>query len=256
VIHPTAIIDPNAKLGEGVQVGAYSIIGPDVVIGDGTVIGSHVVIKGPTTIGKQNQIFQFASVGEIPQDLKFKGEYTTLEIGDRNIIREFASLSRGTLHGGGVTKIGHQNLIMSYVHIAHDCIVGNQVIFANNASLAGHVIVDDFATISGFSIVRQFTRVGQYSFIAAASGVNKDILAFTLVSGAPARARGLNLVGLRRRGFTVEQILQLRRAYKVIYRQGLTTEEAIAILETMLPECADIQLFIDGIRGAERGIAR
>ncbi len=256
MIHPTAIIDPSAKLGDNVTVGAYTLIGPDVVIGEGTDIGPHVVIKGPTILGKNNKIFQFASIGEMPQDLKFKGEHTTLEMGDNNIVREFVTLNRGTIQGGGATKIGNQNLFMAYVHIAHDCIIGNQVIFANNASLAGHVIVDDFATISGFCIVRQFTRVGQYSFVAGGSGVGKDVLAFTLVSGVPARARGLNLVGLRRRGFSAEQLLQLRRAYKVIYRQGLTTEEAIAVLETMVPGFADLQLLIDGMRGAERGIAR
>lgn len=256
MIHPTAIIDPSAKLGEGVKVGAYSIIGAGVEIGAHTDIGPHVVIQGPTIIGQHNKIFQFASVGEMPQDLKYKGEQTTLEIGDGNIIREFVTLNRGTVQGGGVTRIGNQNLFMAYVHVAHDCIIGNQIIFANNASLAGHVIVEDFATISGFCIVRQFTRLGQYSFITAGSGVGKDVLAFTLVSGVPARARGLNLVGLRRRGFGVEQLLQLRRAYKVIYRQGLTTEESIAVLETMVPTFADIQLLIDGMRAAERGIAR
>lgn len=256
MIHPTAIIDDGAKLGADVCVGAYSIIGPHVEIGEGTNIGSHVVINGPTMIGKNNRIYQFASIGEVPQDLKYKGEHTTLEMGDNNIIREFVTLNRGTVQGGGATKIGNRNLFMAYVHIAHDCIVGNQVIFANNASLAGHVIVDDFATISAFSMVRQFTRIGQYSFVAGASGVGKDVLPFTLVSGVPARARGLNLVGLKRRGFSAEQLLQLRRAYKAIYRQGLTTEEAIAFLETMVPNFSDIQLLIDGIRGAERGIAR
>jgi UDP-N-acetylglucosamine acyltransferase len=256
VIHPTAIIDPSARIGANVEIGPYSIIGPEVEIGDGTWIGPHVVIKSNTKIGKQNKIFQFASIGEDPQDLKFKGEKTFLEIGDRNIIREFCTFNRGTAQDKTTTRIGNDNLFMAYVHIAHDCQVGNHVIFANNGSLAGHVIVEDHAILGAFSGVFQFCRVGQFSFLSMGALADKDIPPYVKVIGCPAEAAGLNTVGMQRRGLAAETILQLRRAYKIIYRKGLTVKNAVLELQAMVAECPDVQLFIDFIHASERGIVR
>lgn len=256
MIHPTAVIDPTAKLANHVSIGPYSFIGADVEIGEGTKVESHVVIKGPTKIGKDNHIFQFASVGEMPQDLKFHGEHVTLEIGDRNLIREFCTLNRGTENGGGKTVIGSDNLLMAYVHIAHDCIVGNHVILANNASLAGHVTVHDHAIIGGLSAVHQFCHVGSYSMSSGGSMLQKDVAPFVMMSGNFARPYGVNLIGLQRHGFTAEDIRMIKRAYKTIFRQGLKTEEAIEQLKPMVAECQAIQMFIDAIERSERGLAR
>ncbi len=256
MIHSTAIIDSSARLAANVQVGAYSIIGPDVEIGEGTWIGPHVVINGPTKIGKENKIFQFSSLGEEPQDKKFRGEQTFLEIGDRNVIRECCTFNRGTVQDNSITKVGDDNLFMAYVHIAHDCIVGNNAIFANNASLAGHVTVDDYVILSGFSGVFQGCRVGTHSFISMGSHVDKDIPPFVKVAGKDPRPYGLNTVGMKRRGFNADQMLMLRRAYKIIYRKGLTVALALEELRTMLIECPEIQMFIDFIQGSERGIVR
>ncbi|MBB70857.1 MAG: acyl-[acyl-carrier-protein]--UDP-N-acetylglucosamine O-acyltransferase [Legionellales bacterium] len=256
MIHETAIIDPSAKIAEGVEIGAYSVIGADVTIDAGTWVGPHVVICGPTTIGKNNKIYQYASVGADPQDRKFHGEVAYLEIGDDNIFREFCTINRGTEGGGALTKIGNDNLFMAYVHIAHDCIVNNHTIFANNASLAGHVTVEDHAIISGFAAVHQFVHIGQHSFVAGTACVLRDVLPFVLVSGNPGEPHGLNTVGLKRRGFSSDIVMGLRRAYKVIYRQGLTTKEALAELEAMLTEVPEVQMLIDGLNKSERGIAR
>ncbi len=256
VIHPTAIIDPLAQIAANVQIGPYSIIGPEVEIGEGTWIGPHVVIQGPTKIGKDNQIFQFSSLGEIPQDKKFHGEKTFLEIGDRNVIRESCTFNRGTFQDKSITKVGNDNLFMAYVHIAHDCVVGNSTIFANGASLAGHVIVDDFVILSGFSGVFQACRVGTHSFISMGSLVDKDVPPFVKVAGTEAKPFGLNTVGMKRRGFTAEQVLMLRRAYKIIYRKGLTVKDAIVELQKMIVDCPEIQMFIDFIHGSARGIVR
>lgn len=256
MIHPTAIIDTSAQIAANVEIGPYSIIGADVEIGEGTKIGPHVVIKGPTKIGKNNRILQFASLGEDPQDLKFKGEQTFLEIGDNNTIREFCTFNRGTAQDKSYTRVGNNNLFMSYVHIAHDCVVGNNVIFANNASLAGHVIVEDHVIFGAFSGVFQFCRVGKYSFASMGALIDKDVPPFVKVFGTPAEAAGLNVVGMQRRGLTSETMLNIKRAYKLIYRKGLTVKEALVELQKMIVECPEIQMFVDFIQTAERGIVR
>lgn len=256
MIDPRAIVDSKAKLADDVTVGPYAIIGPDVEIGAGTVIESHAIVKGPTKIGRDNHIFQFASIGEAPQDLKYRGEDTRLEIGDRNRIREFVTLNRGTVQGGGLTKIGNDNLLMAYVHLGHDCIIGNHIIMANNASLAGHVIVDDYAILGGLSAVHQFCHVGSYSICSGGSMVNKDVAPYVMMSGNFAKPFGLNTVGLKRHGFSSDDMLWLKRAYRAIFRSNLTNEEAIGKLTDMLPECQKVDLFIKAIQRSERGFAK
>lgn len=254
LIHQTAIIDPSAKIGAHVSIGPYAVIGADVEIGDHTVIGSHVVIQGPTRIGAHNKIFQFASLGADPQDLKFKGETTFLEVGDHNVIREFCTLNRGTAQDKSTTRIGSYNLLMAYVHIAHDCEVGNHVIFANNASLAGHVTVEDHAILSGFSGVFQFCRVGAFSFAATNSVITKDVPPFVKVSGYYAKPFGLNTVGLQRHGFSEASLIELKRAYKAVYRKGLTVAVAIEELRKInTPEVNQLAQFIETSRA---GIVR
>jgi len=253
-IHPTAIIDPSAKLAPNVSVGPYSVIGPRVEIGEGTWIGPHVVIQGPTKIGCDNKIYQFASVGEIPQDMKFQGEETFLEIGDRNVIRECCTINRGTAQDKSLTKIGNDNLFMAYVHIAHDCIIGNHVIFSNNASLAGHVIVEDHVIFGGFSGVFQFCRIGAHSFVSTNAVVIKDVPPYVKVSGYYAKPYGLNVIGLQRRGFTEDVLLELRRAYKVLYRNGLSLADALLSLKShVLPEVQQLVTFIEQ---SQAGIVR
>ena len=254
MIDKTAIIDSSAIIAENVHIGAYSVIGPDVEIGEGTWIGPHVVINGPTRIGRDNQIYQFSSIGERPQDLKFQGETTYLEMGDRNVIREFCTFNRGTIQDKATTKIGSDNLFMAYVHIAHDCEVGNHTIFANNASLAGHVKVEDFVTLGGFSGVFQFCRVGAHSFISTNSVVIKDIPPYVKVSGHYAKPFGLNTIGLQRRGFTDAAISELKRAYKVIYRNGLTIVQAIEELQKMQDPA--VMPLIQFIEASNAGIVR
>lgn len=254
MIDKTAIIASSAKIAEGVHIGPYSIIGPEVEIGEGTWVGPHVVIQGPARIGKDNKIFQFSSIGEMPQDLKFRGEQTYLEMGDRNIIREFCTFNRGTVQDKTTTRIGSDNLFMAYVHIAHDCQVGNHTIFANNASLAGHVIIEDYVTLSGFSGVFQFCRVGAHSFVATNSVIIKDVPPFIKVSGYYAKPFGLNSIGLQRCGFTDEVLTLLRRAYKIIYRNGLTLAKAIEELRMM--QCEEIQQLIQFIEASNSGIVR
>jgi UDP-N-acetylglucosamine acyltransferase len=256
LIHPTALIDPSAELAEGVEVGPYAIIGAEVQIGAGTRIGPHVVIKGPSRIGKDNHIFQFASVGEDPQDKKYQGEVTRLEIGDRNVIREFATLHRGTAQDQGLTRIGNDNLFMAYTHVAHDCVVGDGVIMANAASLAGHVHVDSFAILGGFSLVHQFCRIGQYSFSAMGSVISRDILPYVMVGGSPTKPRGINSVGLERRGFSPEAIRQIRKAYKTIYKSKLMLEEALQQLIEMADDTPEIQCMVDFIQQTGRSIIR
>jgi len=227
-IHPTARVDPGARLGENVTIGAYTIIGADVEIGDGTWIGPHVVINGPTRIGRENRIFQFTSLGEMPQDKKYGGEATRLEIGDRNTIREFCTFNRGTVQDAGVTRIGNDNWIMAYVHIAHDCQVGDHTIFANNAQLAGHVHVGDWAILGGFTGVHQFVRVGAHCITGVGSVVLQDIPPYVMAAGNPAAPHGINSEGLKRRGFAPETIAAIKRAYKTVYRSGLKLDEAAA----------------------------
>ncbi|OGT42406.1 MAG: acyl-[acyl-carrier-protein]--UDP-N-acetylglucosamine O-acyltransferase [Gammaproteobacteria bacterium RIFCSPHIGHO2_12_FULL_37_34] len=254
MIDQTAIIDPSAKIANSAHVGPYSVIGPAVEIGEGTFIGPHVVIQGPTKIGRDNKIFQFSSIGEMPQDLKFQGEQTYLEIGDRNTIREFCTFNRGTVQDKTTTRIGHDNFFMAYVHVAHDCQIGNHAIFANNASLAGHVTIEDYVTLSGFSGVFQFCRVGAYSFVATNSVIIKDVPPFIKVSGYYAKPFGLNTIGLQRRGFTEDVLILLRRAYKIIYRNGLTIAKAIEELRKM--ECVEVQQLIQFIETSRSGITR
>jgi len=254
-IHPTAIIDSQAQLHESVKVGAYSVIGADVTIGAGTDIGPHVVINGPTVIGQDNKIYQFSSIGEACQDKKYRGEPTRLVIGHRNTIREFTTLQRGTVQGLGETRIGDDNWFMAYVHIAHDCVIGNHTVFANNATVAGHVWVGDGVILGGFTGVHQFCRLGAYSFSAMFSAINKDVPAYVMVQGNMARARGLNLEGMKRRNTPKNIIADLRQAYRVVYQQGLPIAEAIDLLLQM-PESKELAIFMASLRDATRGIVR
>lgn len=256
MIHATAIISPDAEVAEGVTIGPYSIVGPRVRIGRGTVVGPHVVIKGPTTIGENNRILQFASIGEDPQDKKYAGEDTRLEIGNGNLIREYCTINRGTAQDEGLTRVGNDNWLMSYTHIAHDCRVGDQVIMSNNATLAGHVHVEDHAILSGFTAVHQFCRIGTHSFIGGLSGITRDVLPFMMVAGHPPEPRGVNQEGLKRRGFTTEQIRNLKEAYRILYRAGLRLVEAreqLGALASSQPEIAVIVQFMDR---SERSIVR
>ncbi len=256
MIDSRAVIHPKAELASDVEVGPFTVIGPDVVIGAGSWIGPHVVINGPTRIGRDNEIFQFSSIGEMPQDKKYGGEPTLLEIGDRNVIREFCTLNRGTVQGGGATRIGSDNWIMAYVHIAHDCQIGNHTIFANNASLAGHVTIGDHVILGGFSLVHQFCSLGTHCFTAFSSGIAKDIPPYVIVSGNPAAPHGLNAEGLRRRGFSTETLTRLRRAYKTIYRANLTLKDAVVQLKEQVAECPEIGVMVDFLEKSSRGIVR
>lgn len=256
MIDPRAIVDPGARLAADVSVGAFSIIGPGVEIDSGTQIGSHVVIKGPTRIGRDNRIFQFASVGEDPQDKKYAGEPTRLEIGDRNVIREYVTLNRGTVQDVGVTRIGDDNWLMAYVHIAHDCRVGNQTIFANGASLAGHVNVDDHAILGGFTLVHQFCSLGAHCFTGMGSAVAKDVPPYVMVSGAPAQPRSINAEGLKRRGFSPEAIQAVRRAYKLLYRSGLAFDEAQRQIDAIANDHSELASFRDFLAATKRGVVR
>lgn len=256
MISDKAIIHKTAKIAANVEISPYSIIGADVEIGENSWVGPHAVINGPTKIGRSNKIFQFSSIGEDPQDKKYAGEPTRLEIGDNNTFRECTTVSRGTKPGGGLTKIGDDNLFMAYVHIAHDCIVGNGTTFSNNASLAGHVTVDDFANLGGFVGVHQFCNIGSHSFCAGGSIIVKDVLPFITVSGHPAQSYGLNVEGLKRSNFTADEIMVLKRAYKVLCRQGISLEEAIQKIEEMISECQYIETMIAFIKKSTRGIIR
>jgi len=256
LIHSTAIIDPSAELADDVSVGPYSVIGPGVQIGAGTTLGSHVVLKGPTRIGKNNRIFQFASVGEDTQDMKYRGEPTRLEIGDGNIIREFCTLHRGTVQDKALTKIGDHNLFMAYSHVAHDCVVGNHVIMANAASIAGHVLVEDYAILGGFSLIHQFCKIGKHSFSAMGSVISRDIPPYVLVGGQPTKPHGINAVGLERKGFSQDAIRQIKKAYKIVFKSGLKLEDAIGALEEMAEETAEIQCLVNFLKQTQRSILR
>ncbi len=253
MIHPTAIIADGAKLADDVEVGPYSIIGDEVTIGPGTRIESHVVVRGPTTIGADNHIFQFSSIGDEPQDKKYAGEATGLVIGDRNTIRENVTISRGTVQDDSMTTVGDDNWIMASVHIAHDCHVGNNTIFANNATLAGHVHVGDWAILAGFSGAQQFCRIGPHSFLGTYSGTNRDVPAYTTIAGQPPVPRGINSEGLKRRGFSQQQIANIKNAYRLVYRQGLKLSEAIARIEELVPEQPELEVFLTSIRDTGRG---
>ena len=256
MIHPTAIVDPGASLAEDVRIGPYTILGPEVRVGAGTVIGPHVVVKGPTRIGTGNRIFQFASVGEDPQDLKYAGERTELEIGDDNTVREYATINRGTAGGGGVTRIGRGNLFMAYTHVAHDCQIGNSTVFANGASLAGHVEVGDHAILAGFACVHQFCRVGEHAFVGLNSVANRDVAPFTLAVGNYAEARGINKEGLRRRGFDAETVAALHRAYMALVRRHEGRREALEGLKALVERHSEVRRFVEFVESSERGIVR
>ncbi|UXI66805.1 acyl-ACP--UDP-N-acetylglucosamine O-acyltransferase [Tahibacter amnicola] len=256
MIHPTAIIDPAARLGQNVSVGAYSIIGADVEIGDNTWIGPHVIVEGPTRIGRDNRIWQYASIGAAPQDKKFHGENAVLEIGDRNVIREFVTFHRGTEDGGGVTRVGNDNWLMAYVHLAHDCIVGNNTTFANAASLAGHVIVDDWVTLGGFTLVHQFCQIGAHAFTSMGSIINRDVPPYVTVAGSFAEPKGINAEGLRRRGFDPDRILSIKRAYKTLYKSGLPLADAREELLRASSDAPDVKLLLDFIERSKRSLIR
>lgn len=256
MIHPSAIIHPDAKLADDVEVGPWTLIGPHVEIGEGSVISSHVVIKGPTRIGKHNRIYQFSTIGEDTPDLKYKGEPTRLVIGDHNIIREGVTIHRGTVQDRNETTIGDHNLLMAYVHVGHDSVIGNHCILVNNAALAGHVHIGDWAILSGFTLVHQFCKIGAHSFSGMGTAIGKDVPAYVMVNGSPAEAKNINAEGLRRRGFSKDDISVLTRAYKTIYRRGLTLDEALKELEPQAADCAALQLLIDSLISSERGIVR
>lgn len=256
MIHSTAIIDPGAELGKNVSVGPYTIIGKDVRIDDDCVIGPHVVIKGNTQIGKQTKIYQFASIGDDPQDKKYAGEDTGLIIGDRNVIRESCTINRGTVQDEGVTRIGNDNWIMAYVHIAHDCVVGNNVIFANNTSLAGHVTVDDNAILGGFTVVHQFCKIGAHSFSALCTTLNKDLPPFVMSAGNPGKAYGLNTEGLKRRGYSPERVKAIKTAYKILYRSGNTLDQAKEQIAELAADSTDVKIVYDFLQKVTRGVVR
>ncbi|GAA0365373.1 acyl-ACP--UDP-N-acetylglucosamine O-acyltransferase [Bowmanella denitrificans] len=256
MIHQTAIVHPSAKLGKNVQIGPYSVIQGEVEIGDDTRIESHVLIKGPTRIGKGNHFYQFSSIGEDCQDKKYAGEDTRLEIGDNNIFRECVTVHRGTVQDQGLTRIGSNNLFMNYVHVAHDCMIGDNNIFANNASTAGHVHVGDWAILGGMSGVHQFCHIGSHSFVGAGSIMVKDLPPYVMVGGVNVTPHGINSEGLRRRGYSKEAILQIRRAYKVLYRNGNTVEQALVELNEMAKTTPELQILAQFVANSPRGIVR
>ncbi len=257
MIHQTAIIAPGAELDSTVTVGPYAVIGEHVKIGAGTTVGPHSVIEGHTEIGSDNQIFQFASIGAIPQDLKFAGEVSYLKIGDRNRIREFVTIHLGTEDGGGITTVGNDNLIMAYAHVAHDCIVKDHVILANAATLAGHVEVGDYAILGGLSAVHQFARVGCHVMASGGSMIGQDVVPYAIVQGDRAKVVGLNLTGLKRRGFTSEALSNIKKIYKLVFRSNLKLEDAITEIEKQFDSSkSEVATYLDFLRKSERGLAR
>ena len=257
MIHEKAVVHPRARIAEGVEIGPFSVVGENVTIGKDTWIGPHVVITGWTTIGKNCKIFQFSSIGEVPQYLKFTGEESHVIIGDNNVIREFVTINRATTQGGGKTVLGNENFLMAYAHVAHDCLIGNQVIMSNAATLAGHIEIEDGAIIGGLSAVHQFVRIGAYSFISGLTGVPQDIPPYILVAGGRCKPYGLNLVGLKRHGFPEKTIKGLKKAYKIIFRSGLTLEEAIkALQEDEISTIPEVLHLVQFIQGSKRGICR
>jgi len=256
VIDPHAIVSPQAKLAADVTVGPFSIIGPDVEIGARTVVGPHVVINGPTRIGADNRFFQFASIGDAPQDKKYKGEPTRLEIGDRNIFRESCTVNRGTAHDKGVTRIGHDNLFMAYSHVAHDCTVGDKAIFANCAALGGHVEIGDWVILGGLTAVHQFVKIGAHAFLAGGAIVQRDVPPYVMVAGNPAMPHAVNSEGLKRRGFDEEQIRNIRDAYRILYRSDLRLAEALSKLQAVAETRSEIRDFVDFINNSTRSIVR
>jgi len=259
-IHPSAIVHPSAEVAETASIGPFSVIGAHVRIGAGTSVGPHCVIEGHTTIGSDNRIFQFCSLGAVPQDKKYAGEPTQLIIGDRNTIREFATFNLGTVQDGGITRLGDDNWMMAYVHLAHDCQIGNKTIFANNAQCAGHVHVGDWAILGGFTAVHQFVHIGAHSMTGLSTGLAQDVPPFVLASGNPAQAHGINAEGLKRRGFSPERIAAVKQMHRALYRKGLALEDARAEIEAMRTDAGDavvdVQLMLDFLAGATRGVVR
>ena len=257
MIHPSAIIDPKAEISEGVEIGPYSVIEKNVSIGEGTKIGPHVVIREGTHIGKRCQIFQFASIGEAPQAVAYRGEKTSLFIGDQNMIREFVTLHRGTVKGGGKTVLGNENFIMAYSHVAHDCQIGNQVVMANGATLAGHILIEDHAIIGGLSAIHQFCRIGAHAIISGLTGVSQDVPPYMMAAGSRAKLFGLNTVGLKRAQFSEQTLRALKKAYRIIFRSSLTLEKAMKTVEEddifLIPE---VRHLLDFIQHSKRGISR
>lgn len=256
MIHPSAIVHPGARLGENVSIGAYSVIGEHVEIGSDTRIGPHVVVEGHTRIGRDNRVFQFSSLGAVPQDKKYAGEPTRLEIGDGNTIREFCSLNCGTAQDAGVTRVGNDNWIMAYVHVAHDCQIGSHAIFANNTQLAGHVHVGDYAILGGFTGVHQFVHIGAHSFTAIATVLVHDLPPYVMAAGDTAKPYGINSEGLRRRGYSAAALAEIKRAYKTLYKSGLTLEQAKMQLAEHASSCAEIRLLSDFLQASTRGVVR
>ncbi len=256
MIHRSAIVEDGARLGDNVEIGAYSLIGPGVEIGDNCRIGPHVVITGRTRIGSNCRIYQFASIGEAPQDKKYADEDTSVEIGRDNTIREYVTINRGTSDDSGVTRIGDDNWLMAYSHVAHDCQVGSHTVFANGATLAGHVVVGDWVIFAGYSGAHQFCRIGAHAFLGMYGGVNQDVPAYVMVSGQPPRPRGINAEGLKRRGFSDQQVRNIREAYRLIYRKGLSRDASIVELRARLVEQPELALMIESIEGSQRGLLR
>jgi len=256
VIDSRAVVSPRAQLAPDVTVGPFSVIGPEVTIGGGTVVGPHVVINGPTRLGAHNRVFQFASIGDAPQDMKYRGEPTWLEIGDRNVFREFTTVNRGTAHDRGVTRIGNDNLFMAYAHVAHDCVVGSNTVFANCAALGGHVEIGDWAILGGLTAVHQFSKVGAHAFLAGGAIVTRDVPPYLMVAGNPAVPHAINSEGLKRRGFGPAQIRNIREAYRIVYRSDLRLVDALARLESVGAEQPEVNMFIEFIRHSGRSIVR
>ncbi len=256
LIHPSAVVSPDARIAADVQIGAYTVVGAHVEIGAGCEIGSHCALKGPTTLGTNNRIYPFASIGDDPQDKKYAGEDTRLEIGSGNTIREYCTINRGTIQDDGVTRVGDDNWIMAYSHIAHDCLLGSQIIMANGSTLGGHVHVDDYAMLSAFSAIHQFCRIGAHCFVGAYGGVSKDIPPYVLVFGQPPAPRGINAEGLQRRGFSADQIRNLKEAYRLLYRSELRLAEAREQLAALAPEQPELRILVDFIDASERGLIR
>ena len=256
MIHPTAIVDSKADIEENVNIGAYSMVGANVRVGSGTFIGPHVVIQPFVDIGPECQIFQYASIGAVPQALKFEGEETHVRIGRGTVVREFVTINRGTGFGGGITEVGEKNFLMAYVHIAHDCTTGQNVILANNATLAGHIVIEDFVTVGGLVAIHQFVRIGKYAYIGGKSAVVKDIPPYVIAAGDRAKLHGLNSVGLKRQSFTQETVSKLKKAYRIIFRFGLTLNEAIERVRAEVDQIPEVIEFIRFIKSSQRGITR
>jgi len=256
LIHSTAVIDPKAQIDSSVTIGPYSIIGPHVKIGAGTSIGAHCVIEGRTAIGNNNQIFQFNSLGAIPQDKKYNGEPTRLEIGDRNIFREYCTVNRGTVTGNGVTRLGDDNMLLAYTHVGHDCTLGNKIVLSNLVMLGGHVELGDWVIMSGYAGAHQFTKIGAHAFIGNNTAVTRDVPPYVLASGHPAEPITINSEGLKRRGFSAEQIRTIKNAYRVLYRSDLKLEEAVEKLTQMATEHEELRIFVDFIANSTRSLVR